>query len=200
MRFILTSLVLLISQVALSQNAMFDICPIKNSQEIPNTMVYQQNGKQIDLKDYIEKRNVVLVFYRGGWCPYCIRHLSALYEVKEEIDSLGFELIGITPDDFIHLDSSLKKSGDTDFKLFSDKDVNAINAYGIGWQVSDELYSKYKDKYNLDTEWWSGSKHHILPVPSVFVIGEGKVKYQHVDPKYQQRLSPEVLMSFIKSM
>jgi len=179
---------------------MFDICPIKNSEEIPTAQVFQQNGNAIDLKEYIGNKKVIVVFYRGGWCPYCIRHLSALYEIKAEIDSLGFELIGITPDNFSRLDSSIQRSGNTNFKLFSDKEVNAINAYGIGWKINDELYKKYKDSYNMDTEWWSGAKHHILPVPSVFIVKEGKIQYQHVDPIYKQRLSPEILLSFLKSM
>ena len=200
MRLFLFSFLLLISQFSFSQKAMFDICPLKNSEEIPSVTVFQQDGTTIDLKEYIGERKVIVVFYRGGWCPYCMRHLSALHEAKAEIDSLGFELIGITPDDFIHLDSSFQKSGDTDFQLFSDKEANAINAYGIGWKVNDMLYKKYKDSYDMDTEWWSGSKHHILPVPSIFIIKEGKIQYQHVDPIYKQRLSPEILLGFLKSM
>ena len=183
-----------------SQEAMYNICPIKNSADIPNSEVFKSSGEKVDLKSYIGNRKVVLVFYRGGWCPYCMRHLSALQEVKEEIDQLGFELIAITPDDFSQLDTSLKRSNGIEYRLFSDKNIEAINAFGIGWKVNDELYAKYKNEYRMDLEWWSGTKHHVLPVPSVFIINEGKIQYQHVDPKYSQRLSSDVLLSFIKSI
>ena len=52
----------------------------------------------------------------------------------------------------------------------------------------------------MDTEWWTGSKHHVLPVPAVFVISKGIIQYQHVDPNYSRRLPPEVLLSFIKAV
>lgn len=175
-----------------------DVCPIKNSSEIPKVTVFDTTGAQVDLHKYIGDRKVVLVFYRGAWCPYCTRHLSALYEVKDEMDSLGYELIAITPDAFNRLDSAEVRSEASGFTLFSDSGFEAINEFGIGWSVSDELYEKYKDKYELDLEAWSGSTTHILPVPAVFVVKDGVIRYQHVDPNYSQRLSPNVLLEFLK--
>lgn len=200
MRGLLTAICLVTVVSCYAQEAMYNICPIKNSEEVPSATVFDQQGKVIDLKDYIGMDKVVLVFYRGGWCPYCTRHLSALQEVKAEIEALGFELIAVTPDDFTRLDSSVVRAGNIDYTLFSDKNVSAINAFGIGWKVNDELYTKYRDQYKMDTEWWSGAKHHVLPVPAVYVINKGTIAYQHVDPKYSQRLSPEILLSFLKSI
>ncbi|MBL4708733.1 MAG: AhpC/TSA family protein [Flavobacteriales bacterium] len=199
MKSLLIFCLVCISSLVHAQSEMYEICPIKNSEEIPSAILYQQDGIEIDLKDYIGDRKAVLVFYRGGWCPYCMRHLSALQEAKDEIEALDYEIIAITPDDFMRLDTSIKKGKEIDYKLFSDKDINAISAFGIGWKINDELYAKYKDKYNMDVEWWSGSKHHVLPVPAVFVVSEGKINYQHVDPKYSKRLSTNVLLSFLKS-
>lgn len=187
----------LIGLSASAQDPMYDICPIKNSEEVPDVSLFDAQGKEVNLKTYIYQKPVVLVFYRGGWCPYCTRHLSALQEVKEDIVELGYELIAITPDDYTKLDSSVSRSNGFDYTLLSDKDMKAIEAFGIGWQVSDEMYEKYKNKHNLDLEEWSGSEKHILPVPAVFVIKEGKIEYQHVNPNYSKRLSPNVLMSFL---
>ena len=198
MKFLISITLLFITTVSFGQDGMYDICPIKNSDSIPNAIVYNNLGDEVNLKKYVGNRPVVVVFYRGGWCPYCTRHLAALNDVKPTMDSLGIELIAITPDDFTNLDSSVVRGGGIDFKLFSDKNVNAINAFGIGWKINDELYKKYNESYGLDVEWWSKNTHHTLPVPSVFVIKDGKIEYQHVNPDYSKRLSPEVLMSFIK--
>jgi peroxiredoxin len=199
MKTIALTLLLLTSVITFSQEEMYDICPIKNSESVPKVIVYDQEGKEINLKSYIGEKPVVVVFYRGGWCPYCMRHLAALNEIKPIMDSLGVELIAITPDDFTNLDSSVVKGNGVDFKLFSDKDVNAINAFGIGWEINDELYLKYKNSYGVDSEWWSKNDHHVLPVPSVFIIKDGKIEYQHVNPNYSKRLSPEMLLNFIES-
>jgi len=199
MKSILLLSLLILSHSTFGQNEMYDICPIKNSQNIPDAIVYDGKGSEVNLKKYIGERPVILVFYRGGWCPYCTRHLSALNELKPQIDSLGYELIAITPDDFSKLDSSIVRSKGVGYQLFSDRDINAINSFGIGWKINDQLYKKYRDDYGMDIEWWTGTKNHVLPVPSVFIIKNGKIQFQHVDPDYSKRLSPEILLSLIKS-
>jgi len=188
------------SSFSFAQEEVYDICPIKNSQEIPSAEIYSIDGKSVDLKAYVGQKPTVIVFYRGGWCPYCIRHLSALGEIKEHIDALGFELVAITPDHFSKLNITKEKSGELGYQLFSDKDINAINAFGIGWKIDDKLYQKYKNDYSIDVEWWSSSTHHILPAPSVFIVNKGVIQYQHVNPKYTDRVSPDVLLSYLKAV
>ncbi|MFT7156235.1 MAG: peroxiredoxin [Parvicella sp.] len=195
---LLTAILLQLTGIA--QGTMYDICPIKNSEKVPTAAVTDTSGESIQLHQYIGERPVVVVFYRGGWCPYCTRHLSALGEVKSQIDSLGFELIAITPDNFNKLDSSVIRGGGIDYTLFSDTDAQAMKAFGIDWKIDDKLYKKYKEEYGMDVEWWSGSDHHMLPVPSIFIIDKGIIQYQHVDPKYSQRLSNELLLAFITAV
>jgi len=180
-----------------SQNPSFDICPVKNSEEVPEVTLYGMKGEEVNLSKYIADKPSIIVFYRGGWCPYCMKHLSALQEIKPEIDKLGYELIAITPDDFSNLDKSIKNSEGFDYTLLSDKNADAIQSFGIGWTVAPDLYEKYKKEYSIDLESWSGEKHHILPVPAVFVVEKGKISYQHVDPDYSKRLSGKVLLSYL---
>jgi peroxiredoxin len=197
---LLTFSLLFASTISFAQQAMFDICPIKTSDSIPESMIFRDNGESVNLKNYINEKPTIIVFYRGGWCPYCMRHLSALNDIKTQIDSLGFELIAITPDDFTKLDTSVVRSDNSDYTLFSDKDKNAITDFGIGWEVSDSLYSKYKNDYGMDLEWWSKSTKHILPVPAVFIVKNGVIQFQHVDPNYSKRLSADLLLALIKSL
>lgn len=198
MKNIIFTISVLFSFALNAQDQMFDICPIKNSEEIPASQVFSKNGDTLNLKELISEKPTVLVFYRGGWCPYCTKHLSALGEAKDKIDSLGYGLVAITPDSFEKLDSSVVRAGEIDYTLLSDKNASAINDFGISWKVDDRLYHKYKTKYGLDMEWWSGSNHHLLPVPAVFIIKGGKIIYQHVNPDYSKRLSTKVLLSFLE--
>jgi peroxiredoxin len=66
------------------------------------------------------------------------------------LDSLNVELIAISPDDYTKIDSSYIRSGALEYSLFSDKNVSAINAFGIGWKLDDELFLKYKPQYGMD--------------------------------------------------
>ncbi len=183
-----------------AQDQMYEICPLKVGEDLPlKAKIVDESGKKRTLEDVLNDRPTVLVFYRGGWCPYCTRQLSGLQAAKNQIDSLGYQVVAVCPDDFTKLDSSIRESG-AKYKLYSDSDISLIQAFGLGWKVHDKLYDKYKNKYGLDTEEWSGEDHHVLPVPAVYIIKNNEVKFNYVNPKYSQRLEPETLIALLKSI
>ena len=73
--------------------------------------------KEVELKDYLGQRKAIVVFYRGAWCPYCTRQLSALGQIKPILDSLHVELIAISADDYTKIDSSYLRSGATNMDM-----------------------------------------------------------------------------------
>lgn len=198
MRFLFT-LFLFVSTAGFSQQQMFDICPLKVGQEVPEAKLISIDGKMVDLKEVTNGKKTVLVFFRGGWCPYCIRHLSALQEIKEDIDMLGYQIVGITPDAFDSLATSSARS-ESDFELYSDSKIDAISAFGLGWEIDDANYVKYRDGYKMDTEKWTGEKHHVLPVPAIYVISENTIQYNYVNPNYSVRLKPETLKAVLETL
>jgi len=200
MKSIITFLtVSLITLSSFGQDQMFDICPLKVGEEIPeNIKITSVDGKSVDMREVLSEKSV-LVFYRGGWCPYCIRHLAALNEALPTIDSLGYQLLAITPDQFDSLGVSTERSS-SEYELYSDSEINAIEAFGLGWKIEDERYKSYIKKYDLDMEEWSGQKHHILPVPAVYIIKDGKVEFNYINPNYSIRLKPSTLIAVLESL
>ena len=59
----LIPLLILFSNLTFGQQAMYDICPIKNGQEVPHAQVINKDEKEVELKNYIGDRTVVVVFY-----------------------------------------------------------------------------------------------------------------------------------------
>lgn len=199
MKIILAVLAIALSSGVMAQDQMFDVCPLKVGEEIPKEIsVVNADGESKTIDEVVSKKSI-LVFYRGGWCPYCMRHLSALHQVKEEIAELGYDMIAITPDQFDSLGVSEARA-EADFTIYSDSDAEAIEAFGLGWKVDDEMHEKYVNKYDLDLTEWSGEEHRILPVPAVYVVHDGVVQYQYVNPKYSVRLKPETLVAILKTL
>ena len=64
-----------------------DISPLLISEKIPEVNISNLNGEKNSLNEILKEKRSILVFYRGGWCPYCNTHLSAIGEAKEEIKS-----------------------------------------------------------------------------------------------------------------
>jgi len=136
----------------------------------------------------------LLVFYRGGWCPYCNAHLKDLRSVVPKLSAEGFDVLFFSTDRPEILHSSLREP--MDYHLLSDNEVNAARAFGIAYRLDDATYAKYLT-YGLDLEQTQGAKHHELPAPAVIVIDrKGKIRYLHASEDYKVRLSAaEVLQA-----
>lgn len=141
----------------------------------------------------------VLVFYRGGWCPYCNLQLSELRKVKPMLAELGFQLIAVSPDQPQELNKSLDKHT-LDYTLASDSSSALMQAFGIGFQLDAATLAKYQE-YGLDLEAASGEQHHALPVPSVFVIdGQGLIQFAYANPDYRTRLPERMLRAAVEAV
>ncbi len=178
----------------------YDICPLKVGSELPESLALTDlEGASIDFTQLISEQPTVLIFYRGGWCGYCTKQLSGLREIRQEIDELGWNLMAISPDKFSEMEKTAAKE-ELDYDLYSDASANVISAFGLNWKVDDETFVKYKEKYEIDLEAWSGEDHHLLPVPAVYVIKDGVVQFHYVNPNHSTRLQANTLLAVLKTL
>jgi peroxiredoxin len=88
---------------------------------------------------------------------------------------------------------------DLGYTLLSDSAMEAARAFGVAYRV-DEATREQLQGFGIDLESASGRDHHMLPVPSVFLVGaEGTIRFVYADPNYRQRIDPEVLMSVARA-
>lgn len=173
--------------------------PLGKGELFPDSSVKTLNGSAVGLHELIAGKPAVFVFYRGGWCPYCTRHLSALREVIPELNALGVRVFAVSPDRPEKLKET-RREQDLNYELVSDSQVNAIRDLGLAFRVADSLVDTYKSEYGIDLEADSGETHHILPVPAVYLVGgDGRILYQYSNPDYRTRLDPKKLLTNIKS-
>jgi len=161
---------------------------------IPAGQIHTETGEAVTLADLVTGKPTVLIFYRGGWCPHCSRHLSALAEITLKLEEAGFQLLAISPDRPEKLRAK-PDLGRLPYTLLSDSSMDLCRSFGIAFKVDDAKVIKYRDSYGIDLEGDSGETHHLLPHPSVFIVdGGGTIRFAHVDPKYKVRLDPEVIL------
>jgi peroxiredoxin len=162
----------------------------------PGLTLKTEKGTPFDLSTALTRQPTVLVFYRGGWCPYCNAHLAALAEIEGDLQKAGIRLIAISPDQPSKLYDAPERKTKPDFLLLSDQDMTAAEAFGIAFTVSDDVVARYKKSFDIDLEEASGRKHHRLPYPSVFVVDTtGVIRFAHVNPDYRTRLEPAKILA-----
>jgi peroxiredoxin len=172
--------------------------PLKIGTQIPDLTLKTAAGESLNLPAAAKEQPLVLIFYRGGWCPYCNAHLGQLQEIDPQLRELGYRIIAISPDRQEKMAESLDKTKMT-YTLLSDSSMTAAKAFGLAFEVDTEMLKKL-DSYNIDIEEASGEKHHMLPVPAVFLVGtDGVIDFVYANPDYKIRIDPEVLLAEAKS-
>lgn len=170
-----------------------DIDPLGRGDRAPGFVVVEPDGSPFRFSPGGRESPTLIIFYRGGWCPYCNSHLSELRHAEDEILAMGYEVLFISADRPDLLYSSLKDET-IDYRLLSDSDMQAARAFGIAFRVSDEGVAKLLANGH-DIEAASGRSHHILPVPSVFIVDRaGVIRFSHANPDYKVRLSADELL------
>ena len=138
------------------------------------------------------KKPTVVLFYRGGWCPYCNAQLSDMHLVEPRLRESGFEIVFLSTDRPELLYSSLK-STDIHYTLLSDSQLEAAKAFHVAYHVDDATLAKMRE-YGVDLEATTGTKQHELPVPSVFIIDtSGTIRFVYSNPDYKIRLGADAL-------
>lgn len=173
---------------------------LKVGDAIPDVKLRTEDDKEVSLRKLVSEKPTVLIFYRGGWCPFCTRHLKDLAGIEGDLEKQGAQLFAISMD----TPAKLKATPDHDnlgYRLLSDSDAHAAKAFGIAFTVEDDLVKKYKDSYKIDLEAAAGNKNHILPHPAVFVADTtGKLRFAHFNPDYKVRLEPAKILEAARSV
>lgn len=174
-----------------------DVKPLAVGELIANASLKTPKNKTTNLFEVITKPTV-LIFYRGGWCPYCNRHLGELQSIEKQLLSLGYQIIAISPDRPEKLKMVIEKNS-LNYNLYSDSTGELITAFRLAFKLDDETFKLYKEKYNIDIEADSGYKHHLLPVPAVYLIDQNhKILFEYHNPDYKIRFSANELLEAAK--
>ncbi len=169
-----------------------DVHPLLPGSAAPSAGLQRLDGSEVEFRQLLDGKPTLLVFYRGGWCPYCNIQLSALRKLVPDLDQLGFQLIAVSPDRPEELGRSLDEL-ELEYQLLSDARAELMQSFGIAFQVDEATRAKYLE-YNIDLARASGHDHYALPVPSVFVIdGNGVIQFGYSNPDYRTRV-PERLI------
>lgn len=155
-------------------------------------------GKNISLEEELKKGPVILVFYRGSWCPFCNMHLHVLQENLETFKKYGAQLITVTPQSPDKSVEQIKKDG-YPFEVLSDLDNSVMKEYKLYFELPQEVLDIY-DKHGLDLEVKEG-KPTALPIPGSFVIDKkGVVRAMQAQTDYTKRMEPETIIEALVEM
>ena len=155
--------------------------------------------RPFDLKRLVAERPIILVFYRGGWCPYCNLELRAYQAALAEIQAAGAELVAVSLETPDHSLSTAEKN-DLAFTVLSDAGGALAKALGISFTLSNQA-RPYYEKAGLILPEKNGDDSWSLPTPSVFVVARGgAIAAAFIEPDYRKRTAPTEALAALKAV
>jgi peroxiredoxin Q/BCP len=102
---------------------------LKVNDKVPEFSAIDQDGNTINLSDYSGKKLIVF-FYPKASTPGCTAEACNLRDNYKELQSQGFELLGVSADS-AKRQSNFKNKYDFPFPLLADEDHTVINTFGV---------------------------------------------------------------------
>jgi len=102
---------------------------LKAGDKVPNFTSTDQDGNTISFSDYSGKKLVVF-FYPAASTPTCTVEACNLRDNYEELQSAGYEILGVSADTE-RKQKNFQKKHDFPYPLLADVDKQVINAFGV---------------------------------------------------------------------
>ncbi|MGA3267978.1 MAG: peroxiredoxin-like family protein [Verrucomicrobiota bacterium] len=163
-------------------------------QEAPDFILPDSGGREVRLYGELELGPVVLVFFRGGWCPFCTTYLRGFQLILPGLQTAGMRLLAVSPQ---LPDGSLltREANGLEFPLLSDVGNRVARRYGVACQLPEKLIGLH-GKLGLCLALANGiGGCRELPFPATFVIDtDRRIRRSLVDLDYVRRAGPKKVL------
>jgi peroxiredoxin len=151
------------------------------------------NGKTISTATLLAQGRLVICFFRGRWCPFCIGQLEAMNRILPQIRDAGAELIAISPQT-VQQSFLMADQHRLTFPLLSDAGDQVARQFGLVYRVPDYQQSIYRRAF-INLPFINGDESWELPIPAVYGIDRDRtVLFAAVNPDYKERSEPEEIL------
>jgi peroxiredoxin len=163
--------------------------------EAPSFKAIDADGKQFELASALKNGPVVMIFYRGHWCPVCNKHLGAIQDSLQLIMDRGATVIAVSPQNPEYLNKMEEKSGAT-FRLLYDEGYAIADVYDVTFTPEKRELFVYNTALNAKLKESQSDDSQRLPIPATYIIDQdGIITWKQFDPNYKNRSSVKEIIA-----
>jgi peroxiredoxin len=151
------------------------------------------NGNLVSSADLLRQGRLVICFFRGRWCPFCVGQLEAMNAIYSTLQSCGAFLIGISPQN-VHQSYLMADQHHFRFPLLSDRGNGVARQFGLVYTVPEYQQEVYQRAF-VNLPFVNGDASWELPIPATYILDrDGRVLFAAANADYAERPEPaEVL-------
>lgn len=164
----------------------------------PDFKASDQKGYEYHLQNALKEGPVVMIFYRGHWCPVCNRHLSKLEEELSKITDRGASVIAVSPEKPDYIQKTIEKTG-ASYTLIHDADYKISNTYDVTFLPNGITRTMYSTALGADFNNAYPGDSNKLPIPATYIIGkDGSIIWRHFNPNYKKRAAVDQIVKALE--
>lgn len=152
---------------AMRQSGRLEQVP-KVGEPAPLVRLPRLKGEELDLAELGQQGHLVIAFFQGGWCPYCMTQLAALAQIHDELRSLGVSLVAVAPQVANHP----AELWELPFPILIDVGNSFAEVWGLTFEVVGELRDLYQT-FSVELPLHNGEDSWTLPMPGCFLLEAG---------------------------
>jgi peroxiredoxin len=165
----------------------------------PEFELSDHDGKLVRSSELLKSGPLIICFFRGRWCPFCVGQMEAMNVVYPEIRQLGASLVGISPQT-THQSYLMADQHKIQFSLLSDAGNRIARQFGLVYRVADYQQEIYKRGFT-NLAFINGDASWELPIPATYIVGkESSVLHAAADADYTHRPEPRDLVEFLSRL
>jgi peroxiredoxin len=151
------------------------------------------NGKLVSSADLLSHDRLVICFFRGRWCPFCVGQLEAMNLVRPQIEQAGGSLVAVSPQT-VQQSFFMADQHKLRFPLLSDAGNAVARQFGLVYRVPDDQQAIYRRAF-VNLPFANGDESWELPIPATFILDrDGTILHASADEDYTQRPEPQEIL------
>jgi peroxiredoxin len=164
----------------------------------PSFVLVDHTGSQVSSYDHTSRGRLVICFFRGRWCPFCVGQLEALNLVLPQIERAGASLLAISPQT-VQQSFFMADQHKLRFRLLRDAGNSLARQFGLVYLVPDEQQAIYRRAF-INLPFANGEPSWELPIPATFILErDGTVLYAQANEDCAERPEPsDILLQLLQ--
>lgn len=172
---------------------------LREGAQAPDFALPDGSGEIVRLSEVRARGPVVLVFFRGVWCPFCSLQLQAYQQVLPQIRALGATLLAVSPQTTGFAQQTAEKH-ELKFGVLADGGNRVARQFGLVFAMAEAVRKVYAN-FGINLPAYNGDESYELPLPATYVVSEeGTIRLAFVSADYTQRLDPETVLDALRAL
>ena len=167
--------------------------------QAPSFALLNADGRMVRSEDMLALGPLVIKFFRGRWCPYCVTELEAWRDLYGQVRELGALLVAVSPQTNRQSDFMVAQHG-IPYPMLWDEGCQLAAQFGVAYDIPEQQRLDYREML-LTLPFVNGEKSWQLPIPATFIVDrDGKILFAEAHADFRVRSEPEDVLRALSSI